>query len=161
MRVLAGKYNFKVRGTRVLVDIYGAVDLKRRLVVSFDREDGLDYSGVSRYILFTSVFITRVLTAASQKIVFNPSYGLFEHPTYDNYTLQIKPASDRSSYFKFIGRCLDLAIFHRQFLHAYFMPSSYKTVLGKQVVPTDLKSVDELYGVRIECCEYMPLLYHS
>jgi len=116
-------------------------------VVSFDQKDGLDYNGISRYVLFTSVFITRVLTAASQKIVFEPSYGLFDHPTYDTYTLQINPASDPSSYFKFIAYCLDLAIFHRQFLHAYFMPSSYKMVLGKQVVLTDLKSVDELYGV--------------
>jgi len=82
-------------------------------VVSFDIEDGLDYSDVSRCVIFTTVFITRVLTAASQKIIFNPSYGLFEHPTYDIYTLQIKPASDHSSYFKFIGRCLGLAIFHR------------------------------------------------
>ena len=101
-----------------------------------------------RYVLFTTVFITlRVLTAASQKIVFNPSYGLFEHPTYNIYTHQINPASDHSSYFKFISRCLGLGIFHRQFLHAYFMPSSYKMVLGKQAVLTDLKSVDELYGV--------------
>ena len=107
----------------------------------------MDYSdSVSKYVLFTSVFITRVLTAASQKVVFNPSYGLFEHPTYDNYTLQIKPASDRSSYFKFIGHCLT-SLYSRQFLHAYFMPSSYKMVLGKQAVLIDLKSVDELYGV--------------
>ena len=61
----------------MLEDSYGAVmvrigeDLKRRLV-SFDAEDGSDYSGVSRYVLFPCVFITRVLTAASQEIVFNP-----------------------------------------------------------------------------------------
>ena len=48
-------------------------------MVSFDAEDGLDYSGVSRYIPFTSVFIARVLTAASQKIIFNPFYGLLEY----------------------------------------------------------------------------------
>ena len=149
MRLLAGKCNINIRRTRVLEDSCGSVvarigdDLKRRLMVNLDTEDGLDYSGVSRYVLSTSVFITRVLTAASQKIVFNPSYGLFEHPTYVS-TLQIKPASDHSSYFKFISRCLGLAIFHRQLLYAYFMPSSYKTVLGKQVVLTDLKSVDEL-----------------
>jgi len=153
MRLLAGKCNINIRRTRVLEDSCGSVvarigdDLKRRLMVNLDTEDGLDYSGVSRYVLSTSVFITRVLTAASQKIVFNPSYGLFEHPTYNIYTLQISPASNPSSYFKFISRCLGLAIFHRQFLHACFMPSSYKMVLGKQAVLTDLKSVDELYGV--------------
>jgi len=57
MWVLAGKCNIKIRRTRVLKDDYGAVvarigeDLKRRLIVNFDAEDGLDYSGVSRYVL--------------------------------------------------------------------------------------------------------------
>ena len=52
MRVLAGKCNIKIRRTRVLEDSYGAVvarigeDLKRRLIVNFDAEDGLDSSGV-------------------------------------------------------------------------------------------------------------------
>ena len=105
MRVLAGRYDIKIRHTRVLEEGYGAVvvhigeNLKRRLVVSFDGESGLDYaiySGVSKYVLFTTVFITRVLTAASQEIVFNPSYGLFGYSTHDNYTLQINPASGHS-----------------------------------------------------------------
>jgi len=115
MWVLAGRCDIEIRRTRVLEDSYGAVvarigeDLKRM----GDGEDGLDYSGVSRYVLFTTVFITRVLTAASQEIVFNPSYGLFGYSTHDNYTLQINPASGHSSYFKFIGRRLGLAIFHR------------------------------------------------
>lgn len=55
MRILPGKCEVKVRRNRVLEDSYGAVmaltgeDLKRRLMVSFDGEDGLDYGGVSRY----------------------------------------------------------------------------------------------------------------
>jgi E3 ubiquitin-protein ligase NEDD4 len=54
MRVLPGKCEVKVRRTRVLEDSYGAVmaltgeDLKRRLMVNFEGEDGLDYGGVSR-----------------------------------------------------------------------------------------------------------------
>ena len=54
MRVLNGKCEIKVRRTRVLEDSYGAVmaltgeDLKRRLMVGFEGEDGLDYGGVSR-----------------------------------------------------------------------------------------------------------------
>lgn len=54
MRVLPGKCEIKVRRTRVLEDSYGAVmaltgeDLKRRLMVNFEGEDGLDYGGVSR-----------------------------------------------------------------------------------------------------------------
>ncbi|KAG6816239.1 hypothetical protein H0H87_007476 [Tephrocybe sp. NHM501043] len=141
MRVTAGKCELKIRRTRVLEDSYGAVmaltgeDLKRRLMVSFEGEDGLDYGGVSREWFFL----------LSHEI-FNPSYGLFEYSTHDNYTLQINPASginpDHLSYFKFIGRCLGLAIFHRRFLDAYFVPSFYKMILSKPMTLADLESVD-------------------
>ncbi|KAJ7459905.1 hypothetical protein FB451DRAFT_1271939 [Mycena latifolia] len=141
MRVLAGKCEIKIRRTRVLEDSYGAVmaltaeDLKRRLMVNFEGEDGLDYGGVGREWFFL----------LSHEI-FNPSYGLFEYSTHDNYTLQINPASginpDHLSYFKFIGRCLGLAIFHRRFLDAYFVPSFYKMILGKAMTLADLEAVD-------------------
>ena len=55
MRVLPGKCEVKIRRTRVLEDSFGVVmalageDLKRRLMISFEGEDGLDYGGVSRY----------------------------------------------------------------------------------------------------------------
>lgn len=78
--------------------------------------------------------------------IFNPSYGLFEYSAHDNYTLQINPNSginpDHLSYFKFIGRTLGLAIFHRRFLDAYFVPSFYKMILGKHMTLDDLQSVD-------------------
>ncbi|KAG6900049.1 hypothetical protein C0993_003680 [Termitomyces sp. T159_Od127] len=141
MRVQVGKCELKIRRGRVLEDSYGAVmaltgeDLKRRLMVSFEGEDGLDYGGVSREWFFL----------LSHEI-FNPSYGLFEYSAHDNYTLQINPASginpDHLSYFKFIGRCLGLAIFHRRFLDAYFVPSFYKMVLSKNMTLVDLESVD-------------------
>lgn len=56
MRSLPGKCEIKVRRTRLLEDSFLAVmgltadDLKRRLMVSFDGEDGLDYGGVSRLV---------------------------------------------------------------------------------------------------------------
>ncbi|KAF4617712.1 hypothetical protein D9613_006103 [Agrocybe pediades] len=138
MRGLPGKCEIKVRRTRVLEDSYGAVmaltgeDLKRRLMVNFEGEDGLDYGGVEWFFLLSHE-------------VFNPSYGLFEYSTHDNYTLQINPASginpDHLSYFKFVGRCLGLAIFHRRFLDAYFVPSFYKMILGKHMSLADLESV--------------------
>lgn len=78
--------------------------------------------------------------------VFDPSYGLFQYSTHDNYTLQINPASgvnpDHLSYFKFIGRIVGLAIFHRRFLDAYFVSGFYKMMLGKAVALADLESVD-------------------
>ncbi|KAM6494360.1 hypothetical protein JOM56_010721 [Amanita muscaria] len=140
MRVLAGKCEVRVRRGRILEDSYSAVmsytgeDLKRRLMVSFDGEDGLDYGGVSREWFFLL-----------SHEVFDPSYGLFQYSAHDNYTLQINPASginpDHLSYFKFIGRIVGLAIFHRRFLDAYFVPSFYKMMLGKHVSLADLESV--------------------
>jgi len=141
MRVLASKCEVKVRRSRILEDSYSAVmshsgeDLKRRLMVSFDGEDGLDYGGVSREWFFLL-----------SHEVFDPSYGLFQYSAHDNYTLQINPASgvnpDHLSYFKFIGRIVGLAIFHRRFLDAYFVSGFYKMMLGKTVSLADLESVD-------------------
>lgn len=57
MRVLPGKAEVKVKRTRILEDSYTSVmektgeELKKRLIVNFEGEDGLDYGGVSRYVL--------------------------------------------------------------------------------------------------------------
>ena len=51
MWVPAARCDIKIRRTRVLEDIYGAVvvrigeDLKRRWMVNFDAEDGLVFQG--------------------------------------------------------------------------------------------------------------------
>ena len=78
--------------------------------------------------------------------MFNPFYCLFEYSAHDNYTLQINPASgvnpEHLNYFKFIGRCLGLGIFHRRFLDAYFITAFYKMILKKKVTLSDLESVD-------------------
>ncbi|KAI5896915.1 HECT-domain-containing protein [Schizophyllum commune H4-8] len=141
MRVLPGKCDIRVRRSHILEDSYAAVmqhsgeNLKRRLMINFEGEDGLDYGGVSREWFFL----------ISHEI-FNPSYGLFEYSAHDNYTLQINPASginpDHLSYFKFIGRVLGLTVFHRRFLDAYFVPSIYKMILGKHMTLADLESID-------------------
>ena len=55
MRAKEGKCEFKLRRNRVLEDSFTALmklrgdDLKKRLVIRFEGEDGLDYGGVSRY----------------------------------------------------------------------------------------------------------------
>lgn len=55
MKVREGKWESKLRRSRVLDDSFAAVmrmsghDLKKRLVIKFEGEDGLDYGGVSRY----------------------------------------------------------------------------------------------------------------
>ncbi|KAH8117461.1 HECT-domain-containing protein [Phellopilus nigrolimitatus] len=145
MRAQPGNCQIKVRRNHLFEDSYAEImrqsptDLKKRLMIKFDGEDGLDYGGVSREFFFLL-----------SHEMFNPFYCLFEYSAHDNYTLQINPASgvnpEHLNYFRFIGRCMGLAIFHRRFLDAYFIVSFYKMVLKKKVTINDLESVDvELY----------------
>jgi E3 ubiquitin-protein ligase NEDD4 len=71
---------------------------------------------------------------------------LFEYSAHDNYTLQINPHSginpEHLNYFRFIGRVVGLAIFHRRFLDAFFIVSFYKMILNKKVLVEDMESVD-------------------
>ena len=73
--------------------------------------------------------------------IINPFYILFEFSAHNHYTVQINPASDVNpehlNYFKFIGRILGLAIFHRRFLDAYFITSFYKMIVRKEVRTAD------------------------
>jgi len=110
-------------------------DLKKRLMIKFEGEDGLDYGGLSREFFFLL-----------SHEMFNPFYCLFEYSAHDNYTLQINPNSgvnpEHLNYFKFIGRVVGLGIFHRRFLDAYFIVSFYKMILKKKIALPDLESVD-------------------
>lgn len=78
--------------------------------------------------------------------MFNPFYCLFEYSAHDNYTLQINPHSginpEHLGYFKFIGRVVGLAIFHRRFLDAFFIGAFYKMILKKKVALADMEGVD-------------------
>ena len=81
--------------------------------------------------------------------MFNPFYCLFEYSAHDNYTLQINPHSginpEHLNYFKFIGRVVGLAIFHRRFLDSFFIGAFYKMMLRKKVQIQDMEGVDEEY----------------
>lgn len=109
--------------------------LKRRLMIEFVGEEGLDYGGISREFFFLL-----------SHEMFNPFYCLFERSSHDNYTLQINPLSGVNSehlnYFKFIGRVLGIAVFHQRFLDVYFVHSFYKMVLGKKTSLQDMESID-------------------
>lgn len=141
LRSQPGNCQMKVRRDHLFEDSYAEImrqtasDLKKRLMIKFDGEDGLDYGGVSREFFFLL-----------SHEMFNPFYCLFEYSATDNYTLQINPASgvnpEHLNYFKFIGRCLGLAIFHRRFVDAYFIVSFYKMILHKKITLSDLESVD-------------------
>ncbi|KAI7053233.1 putative E3 ubiquitin-protein ligase, partial [Hortaea werneckii] len=118
LRILSGQCHVKVRRSHIFEDSYAEImrqspnDLKKRLMIKFDGEDGLDYGGLSREFFFLL-----------SHEMFNPFYCLFEYSAHDNYTLQINPHSginpEHLGYFKFIGRVVGLAIFHRRFLDAF------------------------------------------
>lgn len=149
LRATAGQCHVKVRRDHIFEDSYQEVmrqtpaDLKKRLMIKFDGEEGLDYGGVSREYFFLL-----------SHEMFNPFYCLFEYSAHDNYTLQINPHSginpEHLNYFKFIGRVVGLAIFHRRFLDAFFIGAFYKMILRKKVVLADMEGVDADYSRNLE-----------
>ncbi|KAK9768070.1 hypothetical protein K7432_001606 [Basidiobolus ranarum] len=141
LRPIPGQCHIKVRRDHIFEDAYAEImrqtpaELKKRLMIKFEGEDGLDYGGLSREFFFLL-----------SHEMFNPFYCLFEYSAHDNYTLQINPHSginpEHLNYFRFIGRVVGLAIFHRRFLDAFFIVSFYKMILKKKIALSDLESVD-------------------
>ncbi|CCK69968.1 NEDD4 family E3 ubiquitin-protein ligase KNAG_0D02180 [Huiozyma naganishii CBS 8797] len=141
LRILPGQCHIKVRRNNIFEDAYQEImrqtpeDLKKRLMIKFDGEEGLDYGGVSREFFFLL-----------SHEMFNPFYCLFEYSAHDNYTIQINPNSginpEHLNYFKFIGRVVGLGVFHRRFLDAFFVGALYKMMLRKKVVIQDMEGVD-------------------
>ncbi|KAI8916369.1 hypothetical protein EDD86DRAFT_198382 [Gorgonomyces haynaldii] len=141
MRPAPGQVHVVVRRDHIFEDSfseimrYPAAELKKRIMIKFQGEEGLDYGGLSREFFF---LISHEM--------FNPFYGLFEYSAHDNYTLQINPHSainpEHLTYFKFIGRMVGLAIFHQRFLDAFFVTAFYKLMLKKKISIKDMESVD-------------------
>lgn len=144
LRPVPGQCHIKVRRDHIFEDAYVEVmkqppsELKKRLMIKFEGEDGLDYGGLSREFFYLL-----------SHEMFNPVYCLFEYSAHDNYTLQINPHSginpEHLNYFKFIGRVLGLAIFHRRFLDVFFVVSIYKMILKKKAALADMESIDAEY----------------
>lgn len=112
-----------------------AKDLRKRLMVKFKGEEGLDYGGVAREWLYL----------LSHEML-NPYYGLFQYARDDIYTLQINADSgvnpEHLSYFHFVGRIIGIAIFHGHYLDGGFTLPFYKQLLAKSVTLNDLENVD-------------------
>ena len=110
-------------------------DLKKRLMVKFRGEEGLDYGGVAREWLY---LLSREML--------NPYYGLFQYSRDDIYTLQINSDSgvnpEHLSYFHFVGRIIGMAIFHGHYLDGGFTLPFYKQLLGKSITLDDMEDVD-------------------
>ncbi|KAL6948107.1 NEDD4 E3 ubiquitin-protein ligase [Hanseniaspora uvarum] len=146
LRILPGQCSVKVKRSNIFEDAYQEImrqspeDLKKRLMIEFDGEEGVDYGGVSREFFFLL-----------SHEMFNPVYCLFEYSSHDNYTIQINPNSgvnpEHLNYFKFIGRVVGLGVYHRRFLDAFFIGAFYKLLLRKKVGLQDMESVDnEVYN---------------
>lgn len=77
-----------------------------------------------------------------------PLLALFK-PSADGVTVQPNPDSyinpDHLSFFRFAGRVMGLALFHRQVLEVYFTRSFYKHILGKPVSYEDVESINPQY----------------
>ena len=101
-------------------------DLRKRLMIKFKQEDGLDYGGVAREWLYL----------LSHEML-NPYYGLFLYSREDIYTLQINPDSginpDHLSYFHFVGRIIGMAVFHGHHIDGGFAMPFYKMLLNKPI----------------------------
>lgn len=115
-------------------------DLKKRLLVKFRGEEGLDYGGVARewfYLL--------------SREILNPIHGLFQYTSDDIYNLQINPDSgivyrEHLSYLNFCGRVIGMAVFHGHFIEGHFTIPFYKMLLKKPINLADIEHVDpDLY----------------
>lgn len=110
-------------------------DMKKRMMVKFKGEEGLDYGGVAREWLYL----------LSHEML-NPYYGLFQYSRDDIYTLQINADSsinpDHLSYFHFVGRIIGMALFHGHYIDGGFTMPFYKMLLNKSINLNDIESVD-------------------
>eukprot|EP00835_Amoeboradix_gromovi_P006009 NODE_637_length_5728_cov_0.215669.p1 type:complete len:678 gc:universal NODE_637_length_5728_cov_0.215669:3102-1069(-) len=141
LRVLHGQCVLPIRRSSVFDDAFNEImklnpsELKKKLHIKFNNEQGLDFGGLSREFFYLL-----------SHEMFNPQYGLFVYSAHDNYTLQMNPNShvnpDHLSWFQFIGRVVGLSVFHRRFLDAYFVRPFYKMILNKPIRFEDMETID-------------------
>eukprot|EP00039_Didymoeca_costata_P012580 m.181931 g.181931 ORF g.181931 m.181931 type:complete len:896 (-) comp15520_c2_seq6:259-2946(-) len=110
-------------------------ELKRRLVVQFAGEGGLDYGGLAR----------EWFNLVSREI-FHPDLGMFEYISDEDYALTISSESsmeaDHLLYFQFVGRLLGLAVLHAHFVDTAFTSVFCKRILDLPITISDLQEVD-------------------
>lgn len=137
----SGHCRLEVSRTDVFEDSYRLIvkmrpkDLRKRLMIKFKDEDGLDYGGIAREWLYL----------LSHEML-NPYYGLFQYSRDDIYTLQINRDSgvnpDHLSYFHFVGRIIGMAVFHGHYVDGGFTTPFYKMLLNKPITLDDIEEVD-------------------
>lgn len=132
-----------VRRAYILEDSYNQLrkrpthDLKGRLNVQFQGEEGIDAGG-----------LTREWYQLLSRVIFDKGALLFT-TVGNNTTFQPNPNSvyqtEHLSYFKFVGRVVAKALFDGQLLDVYFTRSFYKHILGVKVTYHDIEAVDPDY----------------
>ncbi|KAE9603819.1 putative aminoacyltransferase, E1 ubiquitin-activating enzyme [Lupinus albus] len=132
-----------VRRAYVLEDSYNqlrmrpAQDLKGRLNVHFQGEEGIDAGGLTRewYQLLSRVIFDKgalLFTTVGNELTFQPN---------PNSVYQ----TEHLSYFKFVGRVVGKALFDGQLLDVHFTRSFYKHILGAKVTYHDIEAIDPDY----------------
>ncbi|KAK9074252.1 hypothetical protein SSX86_006849 [Deinandra increscens subsp. villosa] len=140
---LTGPLRISVRRAYVLEDSYNQLrmrptqDLKGRLNVHFQGEEGIDAGGLTRewYQLLSRVLFDKgalLFTTGGNNATFQPN---------PNSVYQ----TEHLSYFKFVGRVVAKALFDGQLLDVYFTRSFYKHILGVKVTYHDIEAVDPDY----------------
>jgi len=111
-------------------------EMKGKLTVVFNGEEGIDAGGVSRewYTILA-------------KEMFNADYCLFT-PTADSAYQPNKDSAinpDHLPYFKFVGRVIGKALYDGQLLDAHFTRSFYKHILSAPITYQDMEAIDPEY----------------
>lgn len=132
-----------VRRAYILEDSYNqlrmrsAQDLKGRLTVHFQGEEGIDAGG-----------LTREWYQLLSRVIFDKGALLFTTVGNDS-TFQPNPNSvyqtEHLSYFKFVGRVVGKALLDGQLLDVHFTRSFYKHILGVKVTYHDIEAIDPDY----------------
>ncbi|CAL1384749.1 unnamed protein product [Linum trigynum] len=140
---LSGPLRISVRRAYVLEDSYNQLrmrptqDLRGRLNVQFQGEEGIDAGG-----------LTREWYQILSRVIFDKGALLFT-TVGNNVTFQPNPNSvyqtEHLSYFRFVGRVVAKALFDGQLLDVYFTRSFYKHILGVKVTYHDIEAVDPDY----------------
>ncbi|XP_057982343.1 E3 ubiquitin-protein ligase UPL1-like isoform X2 [Malania oleifera] len=140
---ITGPLRISVRRAYVLEDSYNQLrmrpsqDLKGRLNVHFQGEEGIDAGG-----------LTREWYQLLSRVIFDKGALLFT-TVGNNATFQPNPNSvyqtEHLSYFKFVGRVVAKALFDGQLLDVHFTRSFYKHILGVKVTYHDIEAVDPDY----------------
>jgi E3 ubiquitin-protein ligase HUWE1 len=138
-----GSLRLHINRDRVFQEAYNylrlrnADEMRGRLHVTFQNEEGIDAGGLSREFF-----------AILAKEMFNPNYALFT-ATEDGCTFQPNQNSginpDHMSFFRFVGRIVGKALADGYLLDAHFTRSLYKHMLGMQPTHHDMEAIDPDY----------------